>query len=516
MLDTILKEQVRELFGKLKESYTFRFRIRPDHPSRKELETLLTDTASCSSQISCQFEEGDDLELAILRNSQETGIVFRAVPNGHEFSSLLLAILNADGKGKNLPDSVLRRRVQALCGPIELTTYMSLTCTNCPDVVQALNLMAILNPAIRHTAVDGALYPELMAEMNIQAVPAVYLNGKPLHIGRGSLGELLEKLETQVTVTPIQEEPIERRFDLLVAGGGPSGVSAAIYAARKGQKVAVVAGRIGGQVNETVGIENLISVRYTTGKELADNLRRHLETYDIAIFDNRQIESFELENSDKILRTKGGEVFRAPALIIATGASWRRLNVPGEREYTGRGVAFCPHCDGPFYKNKPVAVIGGGNSGIEAAIDLAGICSEVTVVEFMENLKADTVLQEKLRSLPNVKVLTNHETLEIEGDGNKMTALHLRNRQNSEPKVLPVSGVFIQIGLVPNSTLFRQALETNRSGEILTDKNGRTSMPGVYAAGDVTDVSYKQIIIAMGEGAKAALSAFNDSLTAGI
>lgn len=513
MLDASLKEQLKSLFSALEADYVFDIRVRAGHPSRTDLLQLLEDTASCSDRIGCRIAEGDALEFGLLKNGQDLGICFKAVPNGHEFSSLVLALLNADGKGKNLPDEATLRRLKQLKGPAVLTTYMSLTCINCPDVVQALNLMALLHPQIRHTAIDGALYPDEAERLRIQAVPAVFLGEETLHIGRSSFGELLDKLESRLGTEPAEQPaPTVRHFDVLVAGGGPAGVSAAIYSARKGLKVAIVAGQIGGQVNETVGIENLISVPYTTGKTLATDLRKHLESYDIQICDNRRIEACAIEGSEKILRTKGGEEFRAPALIIATGASWRKLNVPGEAAYIGKGVAFCPHCDGPFYKGKRVAVIGGGNSGVEAAIDLAGICSEVTVIEFMESLKADTVLQQKLHSLPNVQVLTHTQTLEMAGDGQKMNALRLKNRENGTESLVPFDGVFIQIGLSANSELFKEIVEVNRAGEILTDRNCRTSVPGIYAAGDVSDVAYKQIIISMGEGAKAALSAFEDKI----
>lgn len=513
MLDASLKEQLTTLFKELEADYVFDIKVRAGHESRTNLLRLLEDTASCSDKITCRTAEGEALEFRLLRNGEDLGIYFKAVPGGHEFSSLVLALLNADGKGKNLPDEVTLRRLNRLKGDVQLTTYMSLSCTNCPDVVQALNLMAILHPGIRHTAVDGALYPGETERLKIQAVPAVFIGDDVLHIGRSSFGELLDKLEARSESAPAEESaPLVRSYDVVVAGGGPAGVSAAIYSARKGLKVAIVAGQIGGQVNETVGIENLISVPYTTGKTLAGDLRKHLESYDISICDNRRIESCSVEGSDKVLRVKGGEEFRAPALIIATGASWRRLNVPGESEYIGKGVAFCPHCDGPFYKGKRVAVIGGGNSGVEAAIDLAGICSEVTVIEFMEHLKADTVLQDKLRSLPNVQVLTHTQTLEMAGDGQKMNALRLKDRTSGEERLAPFDGVFIQIGLSANSSLFKDIVEVNRMGEILTDRNCRTSAPGIYAAGDVSDVAYKQIIISMGEGAKAALSAFEDKI----
>lgn len=514
MLDQSLKEQLLRIFEGLQADYVFDVTVDPAHPSRSELVELLQETAACSERISCHVGEGEGLQFRILRNGEDLGIRFRAVPNGHEFTSLLLAVLNADGKGKNLPDEATQRRIRSLDGDINLTTYMSLTCTNCPDVVQTLNLLAILHPRITHTAVDGALFPEEAERLKVQAVPSVFSGDELIHIGRSALAQLLEKLEQRFgTSARTETEPAVREYDLLVAGGGPAGASAAIYSARKGFKVAVVAERIGGQVKETVGIENLISVPYTTGSALAEDLRKHMEAYGIEICENRKIEHFTTDGKVKELHAKGGEVFRAPQLVIATGASWRKLGVPGENEYTGRGVAFCPHCDGPFYAGKHVAVIGGGNSGIEAAIDLAGICSKVTVLEFLDTLKADRVLQDKLRSLPNVQVHTNVQTTEVLGDGTRMTGLRVRDRSTGEESTLPLDGVFVQIGLSANSSLFAEALETNRAGEILTDKSCRTSVPGIYAAGDVTDVRYKQIVIAMGEGAKAALSASEDRIT---
>ena len=512
MLDHALREQLLRLFEGLEASYVFDVTADPGHASRGELLELLEETAACSAKIGCRITDGQGLEFRLLRNDKDTGIHFRAVPNGHEFSSLILAVLNADGKGKNLPDEATRRRIGALGGQIALTTYMSLTCTNCPDVVQALNLLALSNPRITHTAVDGALFPEEVARLNIQAVPAVFHGEELIHVGRGSLAELLDKLEERFGTSDTGITPVVREYDLLVAGGGPAGASAAIYAARKGLRVAVVAEKVGGQVNETVGIENLVSVPRTTGAELAGDLRRHMEAYGIDICDNRRIERFDMDGGIRELHAKGGEVFRAPALVVATVASWRRLGVPGEAEYIGRGVAFCPHCDGPFYAGRHVAVIGGGNSGVEAAIDLAGTCASVTVLEFMETLKADQVLQEKLRTLPNVAVHTNVQTLEVEGDGSRMTALRTKDRPTGAEKRLPLDGVFVQIGLSANSKLFAGILDTNRAGEILTDKECRTSVPGVYAAGDVTDIRYKQIVIAMGEGAKAALSASEDRI----
>lgn len=516
MLETTILQQVTEIFRNLEADYTFRISLSPLREESSQLIEFLNDFASTSPRLSVEKHEadGDALAFTLLKNGEDTGITFRGIPNGHEFTSLLLAVLNADGKGKNLPDEGIARRIRALKGDIRLQTYVSLTCTNCPDVVQTLNIFALLNPCIRHEMVDGALFQNEVNARGVQAVPSVFVDDKLVHVGRGSLGELLEKLEVAFPssneVNDEENAPIHRSFDVLVLGGGPAGASAAIYSARKGLKVAMVAERIGGQVKETVGIENLISVPYTTGNDLANNLRTHLNHYPIELFENRRIESTSLKDKEKQVMVKGGEVFKAPAVIIATGAGWRRLNVEGEAEYIGRGVAFCPHCDGPFYAGKEVAVVGGGNSGIEAAIDLAGICKKVTVIEFMDSLKADQVLQDKARALPNVDIFTSTQTMKVVGNGEKVTALELKNRETGEEHRLALDGVFVQIGLSANSQPFKEELETTRIGEIVIDAHCRTNVTGVYAAGDVSSVPYKQIIIAMGEGAKSALSAFDD------
>ncbi|MDR1683514.1 MAG: alkyl hydroperoxide reductase subunit F [Candidatus Symbiothrix sp.] len=512
MLDAALKQQLKSIFANLEADFTLDITASIELESRNELIELLSETADSSEKISYRINESDSFGFGLLKNDKFTGIRFRAVPNGHEFSSLILAILNADGKGKNIPDEAIVRRVKALKGEIRLTTYVSLTCTNCPDVVQSLNLMALLNENITHETVDGALYQEEADALNIQAVPSVFANGKLLHVGRAGFGELLEKLEAHFGSEQQPAEAETKHYDVLVAGGGPAGTTASIYLARKGLKVGVLAERIGGQVKETVGIENLIGTPYTTGSRLAENLRTHLEQYPIDILENRRIENASIEGKNKILQTVGREQFAAPALIIATGASWRKLNVPGESEYIGRGVAFCPHCDGPFYQDKHVAVVGGGNSGIEAAIDLAGICSKVTVFEFADELKADNVLQEKAKSLPNVDIFVSSQTTEVIGNGEKVTGIRIKNRKNDEESIVDLDGIFVQIGLIPNSLLFKDLLATNRCGEIEIDKHNRTSQTGIYAAGDVTDIPYKQIITSMGEGAKAALSAFDDRI----
>lgn len=512
MLDTALKDQLNSIFANLEANYTLDIHVDPEHEGRQELLELLEDVSNCSEKITCKVTTGKDLGFHILKNGTDTGIKFRGIPNGHEFTSLLLAILNSDGKGKNLPDSNLQKRIQALQGPIQIKTYISLTCTNCPDVVQALNIISIFNPQIEHVMIDGALHQEEVDKLKIQAVPSVFVNDRLIHVGRGELGELLNKLEELYGTSDTASETTEHQYDVLVIGGGPAGSSAAIYSARKGLKVAVIAERVGGQVKETVGIENLISVPMTTGSKLANDLLTHMQQYPIDIFEHRKLEKIEIEGKQKIISTKGNEKFRAPAVIIATGASWRKLNVPGETDHIGKGVAFCPHCDGPFYKGRHVAVVGGGNSGIEAAIDLAGICSKVTVLEFLDELKADRVLQEKAKSLPNIEIFQSSQTMEVIGNGEKITGIRVKDRKTGQERIIELDGVFVQIGLAANSDIFKGIVDTNRIGEIVIDEHCRTNIPGIYAAGDVSTVPYKQIIISMGEGAKAALSAFEDRI----
>lgn len=513
MLDKDIKEQLKGIFAGLDDAYLLDIYVSDHHESRNELIGLLEDVASVSDKISCRINPGNGLEFLILKNGSETGIKFRSVPNGHEFTSLLMAILNSDGKGKNIPDERILNRVKSLKGPIRLSTYISLTCTNCPDVVQALNLMAVLHPELEHEMVDGAINQEEVDKLKIQGVPTVLADGQVLHVGRGDFNELLSKLEDLYGLTNDGIEITETKYyDMLVVGGGPAGASASIYLARKGFNVAIVADRIGGQVRDTVDINNLISICKTTGKELADNLRTHMQEYPIDILEHRRVESVTIEGKYKVVTTNTGEKYAAPAVIIATGASWRKMNVPGETEYIGRGVAFCPHCDGPFYKGKRVAVIGGGNSGIEAAIDLAGICSKVTVFEFMETLKADQVLQEKVGSLPNVEIVLNSQTIEVLGNGENVTSLRVKDRATEKELETELDGVFVQIGLKANSEAFQDVVNVNRIGEIEVDAHGRTNVPGIYAAGDVTTIPYKQIIISMGDAAKVALTAFDDSI----
>lgn len=516
MLDQSIKDQVTSVFQLLENRYTFAVKFNPNRSDAQELVGFINDVVSCSSLLNATFSEVDKvdiLEFSLLKEGNDTGVKFQGIPGGHEFTSLLLAVLNADGKGKNLPDETIMRRIKGIQEKVTLQTFVSLSCTNCPDVVQTLNIFALLNPNITHEMVDGARFEDEVNSLHIQAVPTVFANGKQFHTGRGDLATLLRKMEdTFDCLFDDSCEPTVREFDVVVVGGGPAGSSAAIYSARKGLKVAIVAERMGGQVKETVGIENIISVPYTTGEKLAADLQKHIAEYSIEVFDQRTIDRVDLQGNVKKVYAIGGEVFESKSLIIATGASWRKLNVPGESDYMGRGVAFCPHCDGPFYQGKDVAVIGGGNSGIEAAIDLAGICRKVTVIEFADTLKADEVLKKKVQSLNNVEIFTSSQTTEVIGNGSKMTALRVKNRNNGEEQVMAFDGVFVQIGLAANSKPFADQLETSPIGEIKIDERCRTSIPGVYAAGDVSTVPYKQIIIAMGEGAKAALTAFDDRI----
>lgn len=511
VLDDNIKTQVKSVLASLSTPLTLSV-IRDKTSSRAAgFSQFVEDVAACSSLVSVEYHDGEAFSFSILREGHDTGISFRGLPGGHEFTSLLLALLNADGQGRNLPDEGLRHRIEALKGTVRLTTYVSLTCTNCPDVVQALNVMALLNDGISHEMVDGALYQEEVDRLGLQAVPAVYANGELLHVGRGDLGTLLGKLEKQVGRAD-NGEARHYTFDQVILGGGPAGVASAVFSARKGLKVAVVARRIGGQVNDTSAIENIISVPHTTGTQLAADLASQLEANGVSVFTNRNYDTVELEGKLKTITTEGGERFSAAQVIIATGAKWRRLGLEGEDGYVGHGIHFCPHCDGPFYKGKDVAVIGGGNSGAEAAIDLAGICRQVTLVEFADSMKADAVLQDKLRGLPNAGILLATQTTALLGDGHRLSGIRVKDRLIGEEREMAIDGLFLQIGLQPNSDLVKGVVNRTARGEIEIDDHNRTSLPGVYAAGDVTTVPFKQIMIAMGEGAKAALSAFEDRM----
>jgi alkyl hydroperoxide reductase subunit F len=501
------------VFGSLEAS--FKLVVLPStHEKQEELLELARAVAATSPKIDAVIE-GETVPyvfMALHKNGAPTGVSFRGIPAGHEFTSLVIAILNADGKGKQ-PDAGVRARVAALKGPAKLRTYVSLSCTNCPDVVQALNLVAFLHPEITHELVDGELAVEEVEKLGLQGVPAVFAGDKLIHVGRGTFAELVELLENELGRVESASPGVVHKYDVVVVGGGPAGSSAAIYSARKGLRTAIVAQKFGGQLQETLGIENLIGTNYTQGPKLSSDLEKHVRAYPIELLEHRRVERV-VDGAEKELIVQGGERIHAGALIIATGAKWRELGVPGEKEHLGRGVAFCPHCDGPFYKDRPIAVVGGGNSGVEAAIDLAGICSHVTLLEFADELKADAVLIENLKAKGNVTIITHARTTEIVGDGSKVSALRYEDRKSKELREIALEGVFVQIGLSPNSKLVSELVELNRFGEIVIDGRGRTSVPGIYAAGDVTTVPFKQIVVAMGEGAKAALTAFEDRIRA--
>ncbi len=506
MLDHATKEQLRSVFASLDSTYRIVVEAQ-DHPAEDELVGLLKDVASTSEKFELDERPINDLRFHIERDGKPLPLEFKGIPGGHEFTTLILAILNADGKGKQ-PDEGIQQRIKALKGPIRLTSYVSISCVNCPDVVQALNLMALIHPDFKHEMVEGTHFQEEVVSRKIQGVPAVFADENLVHVGKANMVDLLEKLEAHFGFESVAGVEA-KEYDVTIVGGGPAGVAAAIYTARKGLKTAIVAERIGGQVNETKGIENFISIPYTEGPELANDLFKHLDAYPIQVLENRRVENIE-DGPRKTLHMKGGEIVTTGALILATGAKWRQLGIPGEKENIGRGVAFCPHCDGPFYKGKPVIVVGGGNSGVEAAIDLAGICSHVTLIEFAEELKADDVLIKKAKSLKNISIKTNAQSTRVTDSGDKVSGIEIKDRANEELTTIPAEGIFVQIGLLPNSGFFGDLVERNERGEIVVDSHCRTQHTGIYACGDVTDVPYKQIIVAMGEGAKAGLSAFED------
>lgn len=516
MLDADLKEQLKSVFAPLESGIDLRYGS-SNHPDQATLLEMLRGLESTSSKISVTEAPGGGTDapprFVVAKNGQLTGVAFTGIPTGHEFTSLILAVLNADGKGK-FPDANIMSRIKRLNGPIRLKTYISLTCENCPDVVQALNQMALLHSDFQHEMVDGAYAQDDIDALGIQGVPSVVANSKLIHSGRISLIDLLAKLEETFGTSAHQGTPETQDlgvFDVAVIGGGPAGASAAIYSVRKGLKTVMLADKFGGQVQETKGIENLISVPYTEGPQLGAQLMQHVATYPIQVLEHRRVSRIDTKDENKI-QIEGGEFLKAKSIIIATGAKWRELGIPGEKEYLGRGVAFCPHCDGPFYKGKKIAVIGGGNSGVEAAIDLAGIVREVVLLEFADELKADKVLVDKLKSLPNTSIVTSARSKEIVGDGQKVNGLVYEDRKTGGDMRVDVDGIFVQIGLLPNSQFVKETVETNKFGEIVVDGKGRTSVPGIYAAGDVTTTPYKQIIIAMGEGAKTALAAFEDRM----
>lgn len=510
MLENKTLEQLKTVF----ESLEGRVELSVGHSShvkQGELLEMLNQVADTSENITVEnsVQVFQVPRLTVRHNGIDCGISFSGIPGGHEFSSLVLAILNADRKGK-LPDELLLERIRRLKGPIHLKTYISLSCENCPEVVQALNIMSVFHPEFSHETVDGAFFQDEVKALGIQGVPSVMHGTTLISAGKLDLAELLSRLEERFGSEVSKKNRTDvGHYDVVVIGGGPAGSAAAIYTARKGMKTLMIAENIGGQVRDAGGIENLISMPYTEGPKIADQLYQHISAYDIKVLSHRRIIGIE-NNGTKYLETDCGEFARARAVIVATGAKWRSMGIPGEKKYIGRGVAFCPHCDGPFYKGRDVAVIGGGNSGIEAAIDLSGITRAVTILEFLPELKADHVLVEKVLSLPNVIVKTNAQPLEVLGNDKNVTGLRYKDRSTDEVTDMRIDGVFVQIGLAPNSSFMDNLVNINRFGEIVVDEKCRTSAPGIYAAGDVSTVPYKQIVISMGEGAKAGLTAFED------
>ncbi len=511
MLDTNLKTQLKAYLEKVTQPFEIVASLDDGEKSR-ELLSLLQDIAGLSDKITLKTD-GDDARkpsFSLNRIGGNISLRFAGIPMGHEFTSLVLALLQVGGHPSKTAPEVIEQ-IKALDGDYQFETYFSLSCQNCPDVVQALNLMAVLNPNIKHVAIDGALFQDEVEARQIMSVPSIYLNGELFTQGRMNEEEILAKLDTGAGARDAEKLKAKDAFDVLVVGGGPAGAAAAIYAARKGIRTGVAAERFGGQVLDTMAIENFISVKETEGPKLARALEEHVREYEVDIMNLQRASQLIPAGEDGLHRVQfenGGEL-KAKTLILATGARWREMNVPGEQEYRGRGVAYCPHCDGPLFKGKRVAVIGGGNSGVEAAIDLAGIVAHVTLLEFGEDLRADAVLQRKLNSLPNVRVLKMAQTTEVKGDGQKVTGLVYKDRTNDEVHNVELEGIFVQIGLLPNSEWLKGTLELSRFGEIIVDAKGQTSIPGVFAAGDVTTVPYKQIVIAVGEGAKASLSAFD-------
>ena len=503
MLDADIKAQLAQYLEMMEGDVLLKVSVGEDKVSR-EMASLVDELATMSSRIKVEMV---DLErtpsFSVNRIGEDTGITFAGIPLGHEFTSLVLALLQVSGRAPKVDGKVIEQ-VKNIEGEYHFESYISLSCQNCPEVVQALNVMSVLNPNITHTMIDGAVFKEEVESKNILAVPTVYLNGEPFSSGRKSLEEILAEMGSGPDASEFADKD---PFDVLVVGGGPAGASAAIYAARKGIRTGIVADRFGGQILDTAAIENFISVNRTEGPKLAASLEEHVKDYNIDVMNLQTAK--RLEKKDLIeIELENGAVLKSKSVILSTGARWRNVGVPGEAEFRNKGVAYCPHCDGPLFEGKDVAVIGGGNSGIEAAIDLAGIVNKVTVLEFASELKADSVLQERLYSLPNVTVHKNVQTKEITGT-DSVNGITYIERDSGEEKHIELAGVFVQIGLVPNTDWLGNAVERNKFGEILVDKRGATNVPGVFAAGDCTDSAYKQIIISMGSGATASLSAFD-------
>ncbi len=512
MLDTNLQTQLKTYLANLKtpvELVTFV----DDSPKAKELNTLAEQIAALSPLIS--LAQGNDANervpsMLVRGSATNSEMRFAGIPMGHEFTSLVMALLHSGSHPMKIEADVIAQ-IKNLQGNYLFESYISLSCQNCPDVVQALNMMAAINPQIKHVMIDGSLFQTEVFDRNVMAVPSVFLNGSSFSQGRISLSEILNKVDSKAGERQAQAIQDKDVFDFLVVGGGPAGAASAIYSARKGIKTGLVADRFGGQVSDTMAIENFISVKATEGPKLVANLEEHVRDYDVDIMNNNKAQKVTRNEQNGLIEIEleNGATLQSKSVVLATGARWREMNVPGESEYRGKGVAYCPHCDGPLFKGKPVAVVGGGNSGIEAAIDLAGIVEHVTVLEFADTLRADEVLIRKANSMANITIIKSAQTTQVTGDGQRVTGLEYTDRVSGDSHSLPLAGIFVQIGLMPNSEFLKGDVELTQRGEIITSKRGETSMQGVFAAGDVTDSPYKQIIIAMGDGANSALGAFD-------
>ncbi|NPC56616.1 alkyl hydroperoxide reductase subunit F [Caenimonas soli] len=510
MLDANLKAQLGAYLQRIENPVEIVASLDDTEASAK-LRDLIKDIAEASPLIQVVETRGGPHRtpsFSVNRPGEAGGLRFAGLPMGHEFTSLVLALLQVGGYPPKVDEAILKQ-IRELEGDFEFEIYISLTCHNCPDVVQALNLMAIQNPRIKTTMIDGALFQDEVKERQVMAVPTVFLNGTHFGQGRMSLEEILAKIDTGGAAREAEKIAAKEPFDVLIVGGGPAGAAAAVYAARKGIRTGVASERFGGQVLDTLGIENFVSVKETEGPKFAHALEEHVRHYDVDIMNLQRAKALVPASGLIEVQLESGASLKSRTVIITTGARWRNINVPGEKEYRNKGVAYCPHCDGPLFKGKRVAVIGGGNSGVEAAIDLAGLVAHVTLVEFDTQLRADAVLQRKLATLPNVTVILNAQTTEVTGDGQKVNGLVYKDRASGESKRVELEGVFVQIGLVPNTEWLKGAVELSRHGEIIVDARGQTSLPGVFAAGDATTVPFKQIIIAAGDGAKAALGAFD-------
>jgi len=510
-LDITIKNQLQDYMARLVNPIKLLANLDETASSQEMLE-MLEEVATLSEKITLNKETDVSKRIPsfeVNRETDVTGITFAGIPSGHEFTSFVLALLQAGGHPLKI-DAEKIEQIKNIQGKFHFETYISLSCHNCPDVVQALNAMSIINSNISHVMIDGALFQKEVEDKQIMAVPTIFLNDKPFGQGRMELDEIVNKIDSSASLKEAEKISKKETYDILIVGGGPAGASAAVYSARKGLRTGIVSERFGGQVMDTLGIENFISVKATEGPKLVTALEEHVKEYDVDIMNLQRAKSIQKNDENALFEVEleNGGKLKSKSVIIATGARWRELNVPGEKEFKGKGVAYCPHCDGPLFKGKHVAVIGGGNSGVEATIDLANIVGHVTLFEFAPELKADDILQKRLYSLPNVDVILNAQTLEVLGT-DKVNSMIYLDRKTNEKKTIPLEGIFIQIGLLPNTDFVKNTVDLSKFGEIIIDSHGQSSLKGLFAAGDATTVPYKQIIIAMSEGAKASLGAFD-------